>query len=162
MPMPDLAPKDRQEDGSQGDRESLRQGQNHRVLPVAAAVGVEHGRHRRPEDAGRVVEHVDDAEDDGRSCEVPSPGAGEYVGWGEGEFSTTEGLPQGEEDQDEETNYQGCHDVRIVGGVDAGPDNSHQDWNGSADKKNRSLLRISKFEVFRGSRGTTNQGSPGT
>lgn len=75
-------------------------------MPVCAAVGVELGDHCWPEDATRVVEHVDYSERDRRCEEVSAVRRGENVGWGDWMLQLAklwgEMLPACKEDDEDE------------------------------------------------------------
>lgn len=99
VPMPQLTTKAGEKDSTEENSESLRQRQNDRVLPVRAAIRVEHCDHLRPQDARRVVEHIDDAERNDRRSEVAAPRASEDIGGRQRVFQLAEGFPQCEADE---------------------------------------------------------------
>lgn len=135
LPVANLTTQRGEQERTEGNSETLRQREHHGILPLRAAIGVELGGHVGPEDAGGVVEHVDDAEGDGRRREVSSEGAAEDVRRGQGVWGSAEAFPEGEADEDEGADDQGGDDVGIVGVVDTGPDNSHQEWNRTTDEE---------------------------
>lgn len=126
LPVLDPAAEAPQQRGAEADGEALRQRQHRRVHPVGAAVGVEHGRHGRPQDAARVVEHVGDGQRQRRRGEVAAARGREDAGRRQRVRRAAVRLPQPEEDQEEEADDERRDDVRGGGGVDAGPDDAEE------------------------------------
>ena len=135
LPVAKLTAKEREQNRTEEDSEALWQGQNHSIFPVRAAIRVEDIDHLRPENAGRVVEHVDNTQCNDGSSEVPAPRADENVSWREWVFELAEMLPQGEADQHRGSDYQRCHDMGIIGLVYARPDDTHEERNRATDEE---------------------------
>lgn len=101
LPVTNLTTQSGEQERTKRNSETLRQREHHGILPLRAAVGVKLGGHVGPEDAGGVIEHVDDAEGNGRRGEVSSEGAAEDVRWGQGVWGSAEAFPEGKADEDE-------------------------------------------------------------
>lgn len=133
--MLDQAAEAEQQGGAEANGQALRQGQDGRVHPVSAAVGVEHGGHGGPQDAAGVVEHVGDGKGQGGRGEVAPPGCSEDAGRRERELSAAVRLPKAEEDEEEEADDEGCYDVSVGGLVEACPHDAGEYWNTSGGEE---------------------------